>query len=49
MTRQHVSQKVLAVAALAIAAAIAFAPTDGTRMQGETVSFADSSRSLAVR
>ena len=49
VTRQHVNQKALAVAALAMVVAIALAPTDKAREQADTVSTADSSRSLAAR
>ena len=47
--KPRVSQKLLAVAALAMASAIAFAPTGRTHQQGDTVFAADSSRSLAAR
>ncbi|MDP3492772.1 MAG: hypothetical protein Q8R82_06625 [Hyphomonadaceae bacterium] len=47
--KQPVSQKLLAVMALAITVAIAFTPTGQARAQVETVSAADSSRSLAAR
>ena len=47
--KPRVSQKLLALAALAMAAALAFAPAGQTRLQADTVSTADSSRSLAAR
>ncbi|HOY80397.1 MAG TPA: hypothetical protein PLN33_21470 [Hyphomonadaceae bacterium] len=48
--KPRVSQKLLAVAALAMAAAIAFAPAGQTTSpQSDTVFAADSSRSLAAR
>jgi hypothetical protein len=47
--KPRVSQKLLAVAALAMAAAIAFVPSHRTHAQADTVFAADSSRSLAAR
>ncbi len=51
--KPRVSQKLLAVAALAMAAAIAFAPAGQTPLmahsQADAVYVADSSRSLAAR
>lgn len=51
--KPRVGQKLLAVAALAMTAAFAFAPAGRSplmpRMQGDTVYAADSSRSLAAR
>jgi len=48
-SRQHVSQKALAAIALVLVAAIAFVPPGKARAQTDTVSSADSSRSLAAR